>query len=230
MLQDGNVIAWYNSYPVKRTLEIIGEPDGTDEWIANFTATLFEVVEQIAEAKERFKVNRFLELRTRWENAVAHCEWYGDHAFDGKKRRGGQLPVHLLREMVELLPIDKVAYSLRVEVGQVVEWLFPRSDVTKLADAAQRVVAGVPAQVAAQQVGIHYNDVLLPYLRAFRIEAIAVKADGRRVMPPSIRQRIVAMAADGLGPKEITDKINLETGCDVKYAAVKMLVRRAVAA
>ena len=218
MHQDATTtLAWYQSYPVQRTLELIGEPDGTDEWIATFTATLFEVVEQIAETKQRLKVDRFLELRSQWDIAVAHVGW----------SRGGQLPTYLLREMVDLLPIDKVADSLRTTVEQVEKWLFPKTDLDVVRTAADKVREGHPATLVAKAHDIDYCDVLAPYLRYHRIETVTVAADGRRRMPPSVRERILELKAEGLGPKAITEQINDELGVGVKYDAVKQVVRRA---
>lgn len=219
------VQAWLDSYPVKQALAVVGMPDGSGEWLVRFTAELFAHTEAVSPYKD--VADRAFALATQWHQAVGREGW----------NKRGQLPVELLWEMVGLMPIEAVAHYVssmapsqeqKATTERIEEWLFPLLDLDKARQAVELVKAGTPAVRAATQVGISHKNGLARYMKAMRVEAVCQQSDGRRLMPPSVRRRILELAAEGHGPKAVQALINEERpGLNIQYPAVKMAVLRA---
>lgn len=217
-------IDWYRDFRVQAALTEVGLPDGSEDWWADFTATLLAITDRVAEGIGDTDADRVAFLADQWRDALAP-----ENQSIRTNGLGAELPFHIIRELTDILGIETTARYLGESQAQVARWRFPRIDMGALHDAAARYQAGAGMYAAADAAGISY-DTLLSYVKAMRIPApVVVCADGRRKTPREVRDRIIEMGNEGLGVSDIQQAIadefpNVGT---LKYHAVYRILSRA---
>lgn len=219
---DAPLDAWTRSYHVRKTVEIVGLPDGSTEWMLDFTSTLLALTDALGEITNNIDADHMHFLACRWRNALAGQSW----------KRGGIMPkkaMAALREMVELLPVDCVARYLDATPKQVERWLFPHLNLDAVHVGAELFKSGTGLKRSAAQAGVSHT-LLLAWLRAMRVPTpVTVTPDGRKVMPPAVRQRILELGTEGHGPRAVLTMVQAEfpEAADMSYDAVSMILSRA---
>ena len=224
-------IAWLNSYPVQQALKEVGEPDGTDEWRFNFATALLKHTEEGARITR--DADRMAYLAGQWNAMIDQLTF---HDTDTQKHGGtgvyvgGVVPTDLLEQMLEILSLEQLARYLGTLEYKLLGYLFPRVDVETLRQGARHFRMGMGLHAAAKHVGTSFA-VLRRYLDYTREPTPnIVTSNGRVQRSPAVRQRILDMAAEGLGPSAILERIKAELPVEtdgLTYHAVKQLVWRA---
>lgn len=217
---DDTLWAWANSYPVRKTVELVGYPDGSTEWLIDFTSTLFAFVENLDQQTAGVDADRMYELAKSWRNADGKRSW----------QRGGQLRKqnqNNLREMVQAIGIEAVARYLDTTTSQVEKWMFPRAPLASLRKAQELRMAGTPMVRACSEAGVA-PQTFVGWTRAWRYPdpKVSVRRNGVRVVL-GIKERIMELAATETSPAAVLDILREEFAADhLTYDAVYMAMKR----
>lgn len=185
------VEAWANSYQVKKALEAVGEPDGSADWILDFTGHLLAITDAIEEKVDGATRDRLCELAFTWRNQRGR---------QGNMRSTRQ---GIVGELLEHMTLSDAAWYLSVDVETLTRMLWPASSPAALRAAATAYVDGVGLMRAAKDAGIGHR-TLASYLKRSRIhQPHHVTVDGRWMMRPAEREMVVALATEGWGAASI---------------------------
>lgn len=210
---------WYRDFRVQAAISEVGMPDGTEEWLLDFTSTLLAITDYVADALAGYEPERIEALELQWRKAL--------EADAPSVRLPNGDPA--LSETIDLLGLPLTARYLGEDVETVQRWRFPRANLEGLREAAARYSTGVSKLQAATDANVARRD-LDTFLRVMQIPApVTVCSDGRRVMPQAVRERILELGAAGVGTKAIMRTIGEEFpefGTPA-YMTVYMALRRA---
>lgn len=199
--------------------------------VVDFAARLLSLVDAFEETTglSPAQAAHFADLADRWLAQLdASREW--QVAWRAKAASARRVGAEALHEMLDMQPPEVVARYLRVEMDQLVEWLFPLTPPADLKAAVEGYQAGTPVPVVAALNNISPK-TLYRYLRWMRIPAPTLRrSNGTTVQSAEVRDRIRDLArTTELGIKAIQEQVISEfpEAADISYHAVAMCVGRA---